>query len=201
MTINKYLKEIFPFEIKKMSFIPIPNDCIKCLSKNPCEQGIDEYTVFFGGNDWENFYKDIENIHKENIEYFFICLFTIVTIDVCFYTYYKEYYFQFRKETKYPKFGWYNKGFGISPFFVNPYKLIQVPESNGLLNRESISKYIDEYIDLFILECNKYFRINDIPIKANEFINKILNDNQFRKKVNDNSSFSLIFNKLKEKVN
>jgi len=201
MKINEYLKEEFPSDIKKMCFIPIPDDCIKCLSNNPCRQGIDEYTVFFGGNEWENMYEDIKNIDKENLEYFFICLFTIITIDVGLYTYYKKYYSQFRKKTRYPKFGWYNKGFGISPFFVNPYKLIQVPESKGLLNKESLNKYIDEYINLFILECNEFFQSNEISIKTNEFINKILNDNQFCRKASDDSAFSLIYNRLKEKVN
>ena len=82
MKINEYLKEKFPYEIKKLSYMSIPNDCIKCLSKGSCRQGIDEYTVFFGGKEWENFHKDINNIDKETIEYFIICLFTIVTIDV-----------------------------------------------------------------------------------------------------------------------
>jgi hypothetical protein len=200
MRISEYLKEKFPFELKKMCFIPIPDDCIKCLSNNPCGQGIDEYTIFFGGNEWENFYKDIKNIDKENLEYFFVCLFTIITIDVGLYTYYKEYYNQFREKTRYPKFGWYNKGFGISPFFINPYKLIQVPESNGLLNKESLSKYIDEYINLFILECNEFFKNNETSIKTNEFIKKILNDDQFFKKANEDSAFALIYNKLKEKI-
>ena len=78
--------------------------------------------------------------------------------------------------------------------------MIQVPELNGLLNKENLSKYIDEYINLFISECNDFFADNEIPIKTKVFIDKIINDNQFNNKASANSAFSLIYNKLKEKT-
>jgi hypothetical protein len=207
MTLNEYLKTIFADDLKKMNFLSVPDECLKCLSlttsdNGMCDKGIDAYTLYFGCQEWENMNQDIKYINKENLEYFFICLFTIITIDTGIYTYYKRYYHQFRKKTMYPKFGGYSSGFGISPYYVNPKKILEVPESFGLLNIDNVSRYCDEYINIFINECSNFFINNGIRIKTNDFINNLLNDKEFKIGINENNSvFTVIYSKLKERIN
>jgi hypothetical protein len=208
MTLNEYFKTTFADDLAKMNFLPVPDRCLECSSLKAstyqiCNKGVDKYTVFFGGKEWENINQDIKYITKENLEYFFICLFTIITIDTGIYTYYQKYYHQFREKTLYPKFGGFRIGFGISAYYVNPRKILEIPESYGFINTGNINRYVDEYVNTFIYECNEFFINNEIEIDTNDFMTDLLTDSQFIPHNNkeNNSAFTLIYSKLSEKTN
>jgi hypothetical protein len=153
--------------------------------------------VFFGGNDWANMENDLKNIRKENRGYFCLSLFTIVTFDQCAYTYYKKYYKIFREKTMYPKFGWC----GMGPHHEYPKKLLNLPELKGYISKENIINIMDEYIDLFINECNEFFQITGINIDSNDFLLKLVKDVGFMPNVNDrNTIYSEIYKRLKNRI-
>lgn len=193
MTLKDYFRKQFPDDLKGLEFSE-PNSVLQ--SNHELFQ-IDNNTVYFGGSDWRNIKKDIANVDSNNLEYFFLCLFTITVIDLTMYTYYKDKYDNFRNRTLYPKFGW--SGYG--PHFENPKKILHVPFLKNIVNYSSSSKHIDEYIDLFIEECDSFF-LNYVPdITNKEFMYRLLNDKDFQLKNEDkNTIFENIYLHLKNKI-
>jgi hypothetical protein len=60
---------------------------------------------------------------------------------------------------------------------------------------------IDEYIEIFIDECNKFFLENIGNISAKKFIIKILNDKDLKLTDEDkNTIFEMVIKKLNEKI-
>jgi len=189
MKLKEYLKNKFPNDLAKLKFKK-PNSVIQ---NNPDFFDIDQYTIYFGGMNWENIDQDINNIEKEFYEYFFLCLFTITTIDLTIFSHYRDYYSIFRNKTRYPKFGW--SGFG--PHYENPKKLLDIPFQKGLFRKDKID--IDEYVQLFISETNSFLESNLNQIKTVDFFNSLLTDKDFQVSENENSTLTLlIINKLKE---
>ena len=165
MALVEYRNQQFNADLNGMNFI-IPNEVI--LS-NPSDFNLDEYTVFFGKQDWENLNIDIDHIEEENYKYFFLCLFTITIIDLTVFKYFNEQYNAFREITKYPKFGWC----GFGPHYENPRKILDLPAEEGYLNIDVIN--LDEYYNFFELELeNSVYHHGIEPI---DFINRLLLDN------------------------
>lgn len=192
LKINKYLKNQFLLDLRKMDF-QHPNSTIL---NNPESFRIDNNTIYFGGENWMNINNDIRNIEKSNQDLFFLSLFMITVIDLTMFTYYRTSYDTFRTLTMYPKFGWVGDG----PHYETPKKLLSIPESRGLLNKMDVIKYADDFINLFIEECNKFFN-NVTEIKTQDFIRKIVNDEDFRLTISDqNTTFELIYNKLERRL-
>lgn len=190
MKLNEYLKNQFPNDLEKLKFQK-PNSVIQ---NNPDSFNIDQYTIYFGGMNWENMDNDINHINEEFYEHFFLCLFTITIIDLTMFSHYKNYYDVFRNKMRYPKFGW--SGFG--PHYENPRKLLDIPFQKGLLKIEKID--LDEYIDLFISETNSFLRSNLNQIRTEDFFNSLLTDKDFQVSQGEiNTITPLIINKLKEK--
>ena len=76
MKLKEYLKNQFPNDLARLKFQK-PNSVIQ---NNPDSFDIDQYTIYFGGMNWENIGQDINHIEKEFYEHFFLCLFTIRVI-------------------------------------------------------------------------------------------------------------------------
>lgn len=191
MSLKTYLRNEFLRDLKKLEF-QIPNSVIL---NNPELFRIDRNTIYFGGPEWRNITNDVQYIM--NKDYFFLCLFTITVIDLTMYTYYQEYYIDFRKLTMYPKFGW--SGFG--PHYENPKKLLLIPERKNFLDRDNVAQHIDDYVNLFWDECESFFSTKIPEISTHDFINKILNDEDFQINCKDsNSVFEMVYIKLREKI-
>jgi hypothetical protein len=184
MNYKEYLSECFRNDLQKLNY--------------GIRQKIFGNMVFFGGDNWSNMDNDLRNIDKENRDYFCLSLFTIITFDQCAYTYYKEYYEIFREKTMYPKFGWSS---GMGYLNEQPKKLLNLPEKNGYISGEKILNIIDEYINLFIDECNEFFKIIKVNIDSNDFLIKLINDYGFMPKIDDaNTIYSEIYKRLKNKI-
>lgn len=172
MKLNEYLQTQFPKDLNTLKYEK-PNPAIK---SSPDLFRIDNNTIYFGGPEWKNIGRDISNIDTNNLEYFFICLFTITIIDLTIFTYYNDRYEVFRSKTMYPKFGWSSFG----PHYENPKKLLLIPHSHKIVNFNRDPDFIKEYVDLFINECNTFFTSVISGISTKDFIGKILNDNDMQ---------------------
>jgi hypothetical protein len=194
LKIKEYLKNQFLLDLRTMDFHQ-PNSTIL---NNPNSFRIDNNTIYFGGENWKNINNDIRNIEEKNQEFFFLSLFMITVIDLAMFTYHRTFYDTFRRLTIYPKFGWV----GFGPHYETPKKLLNIPESRGLIEKKDVFKYIDVYIDLFFDECNTFFNNNIPEITTQDFIRNIVNDQDFRFAISDeNTIFELIYNKLKRRLN
>jgi hypothetical protein len=189
MKLKEYLKNQFPADLARLKFQK-PNFVIQ---NKPDSFNTDQYTIYFGGMNWENIDQDIKHIDKEFYEHFFLCLFTITIIDLTIFSHFRDYYSIFRNKTRYPKFGW--SGFG--PHYENPKKLLDIPFQKSLLRIDKID--IEEYVQLFISETNSFLESNLNQIKTVNFFNSLLTDKDFQIDENENNTFTpLIINKLKE---
>jgi hypothetical protein len=186
----EYLKNDFQNDLHKMNLKQI--ECIKTCGPKNCKYHFDYDTLYFGPNDWEY---NIKNIDENNYKYLFTCLFVITIIDMGIYKYCKNYYNEFRKKTMYPKFG--NTGFGFS--FISPKEILSIPEKNNLIKIEDASQIMNEIVEIFIFECNKYFENNIFSISTKMFIVNIINDKDMQP---DGTSliFELFIKILKEKI-
>lgn len=193
MKLNKYFKEQFPIDLKKLKF-ERPNSTI--LS-NPALFKIDNNTIYFGGPNWGNIINDTKDIAKENLEYFCISLFTITVIDLGMFTNINEYYDVFRKNTNYPKFGW----IGFGPHYENPKKLLLIPEEKGLVDFSYLKDNFKEYFELLKLECDDFFTNHFENSNTTIFLNTIFNDKDFGVNKNEkNSIFSLIHIEFEKEI-
>ena len=190
MKLKEYLKNQFSADLARLKFQK-PNFVIQ---NNPDSFNTDQYTIYFGGMNWENIDQDIKHIDKEFYNHFFLCLFTITIIDLTIFSHFRDYYSIFRNKTRYPKFGW--SGFG--PHYENPKKLLDIPFQKSLLRIDKID--IEEYVQLFISETNSFLESNLNQIKTVNFFNSLLTDKDFQIGENENNTLTLlIINKLKEK--
>ena len=168
--VKNYLRNNFQKDLKTLKFSKL--ECIDTCEF--CKYGFDHNTFYFGNDDWKNIENDIKYIDKSNYIHFFMCLFNIIFLDMGIFICYNEYYSIFRKKTMYPKFG--NTGFGFS--LRTPIKILEIPEKKEIININDITKFINEYVDIFINDCNDFFTLNKINISVNEFIKMIFTDNE-----------------------
>lgn len=180
MPLKQYLENRF---LRDLSTLPFnrPNDIMLTHARN---FRIDQQTIYFGGPDWENIENDIQHVEEADREYFFICLFTIVLIDLAMFTYFQQHYGTFRSRTGYPKFGW--SGFG--PHYENPTKLLLLPEQKGFTNYSYLRQNVNSYVQLFRSKCDSYFRAYNPEITTNTFIDAILKDRDIIHGANDMDS-------------
>ena len=174
MNLKDYLNQQFVYDLKELNYKQ-PNSVIK---NNLESFNIDKYTIFFGGPNWKDINNDIKLIDKNNYENFFLSLFTIITIDLTFFTYFKDDYDYFRNTTRYPKFGW--TGFGVH--YENPIKILDVPQKLNLIDESKIN--YNEYSNLFYESLENYLKSFNNKINIQEFIEKLINDKDFRIKNN-----------------
>jgi hypothetical protein len=181
--LEKYYKEKFPQELEKLTYHH-PNSVI---SKDPESFKIDQETKFFGGMNWENFDDDLGRI-KENKSEFVFFLFTITMIDVIMFSHFQDQYQDYRKQTKYPKFGWV----GFGPHYENPKMILLKSEQKNIIQARVIKENLKAYLLLIGI------LIEETGIDAEEFIRAILKDPDLKALPSESlGSYSLIYNELK----
>lgn len=191
MNLNQYLHNQFPTDLTKLKFEK-PSSSIQT---NLDSFKIDQYTIYFGGADWENIELDIQKIDNENFEHFFLCIFTITIIDLTIFTHFSDCYNVFRDHTRYPKFGW--SGYGTH--YENPKKLLDISVKKGFLNLDRIN--LEEYIDLFYDETSLFLKSKLHQVTPEDFFRALLSDKDFQIEDNEeNSLYSRIILALREKV-
>ena len=188
--LETYFNTEFSSDVKKLRFQK-PNNVI--LS-NPACFGVDEQTVFFGEKDWKYIEHDLSSISPGKKEYFVICLFTIVLIDLTMFTYFKDQYSVYRKKTNYPKFGW--TGFG--PHFENPKTIILLPEQLNMVDFLFLKNNVIGYCKWFSAKCEELFGKSDLSINTLDFIQRTIDDEDFKPTIYDKESvFGLIYTEFK----
>lgn len=118
----------------------------------------DPAVVFFGGPDWENVAVDFANVPERDLFRFVLCLFMVVLTDQALYTYFRDSYDTWRRNTNFPKFGW--SGFG--PHNENPFKILWAPEREQAVNTEQVLALVPEFASFFVNETEAYF-IQHLP--------------------------------------
>lgn len=186
MNFIEYQNNLFLNDLRK---IPYRNDILR-HEREPSQ--------VFGDIRWgkEQIKIDLQNIDSANMEYFILCLFTIVTIDQNMHANFKRYYPIFRSSTMYPKFA------------AKDWKDVQAPK--WILYRAYTEKYTDfawtkanigNYVDDLILQASNYFHKLHIPISSKIFFNKMVNDEGFSINEDEKGTvFELIRNTLVEKL-
>lgn len=178
---EQYLNNQFPTDLRRLQFSS-PNQVVQ---ENLELFQVDQHTIFFGGQDWSNLEQDIAHIDQDKLDWFFLCLFTITTIDLILFSYFQAYYPVFRNATRYPKFGW--SGFGLH--FENPKKLLTVPEAQGRLNRVLLDQQLDEYLPLLVNRCDAFFTATPGAPTTLQFLTAILEDTDFIPTEEDQGTF------------
>ncbi len=167
------------------------------ILNHPEDFKIDRNTIFFGGRDWINFEEDIRRIPQHHIQHFILCLFTIVVIDQNMFTNFRNSYAIFRAKTNYPKFGW--TGFGTH--MEKPKKILSVAEKKGLLDKIWVQEHEQEYIKLFVKECQWFFSTILPEIRTLDFLDALVNDTDFRIMDDEQGMvFEIIYNNLILKI-
>ena len=160
------------------------------------EWRIDTNTMYFGGHGWHNFENDIAGI-RNNHGYFFISLFTIVFIDLTFFTYYRQQYPAFRGLNMYPKFGW--TGFGVH--YENPKFILLVPEDRGFFQSLNQEELIDEFLVLLLSKCNEFFVGHFPQINTRDFLRNTIEDRDFNNpEIDIDTFFSKVIGRIRHYV-
>ena len=190
---EQYLNNRFPTDLRTLQFTS-PSQVIQ---ENLELFQVDQHTIFFGDQDWSNFEQDIAHIEQDNLDWFFLCLFTITTIDVILFSYFQAYYPVFRGATRYPKFGWTCS----NVHFENPKKLLNVPEAQGRLNRALLDQQLNEYLPLLVNRCDAFFTATTGAPTTLEFLTAILEDTDFIPSEEDQGTFySALYNRIQAYV-
>jgi hypothetical protein len=190
--IQNYLDTQFLIDLRTIPFNR-PNMVIQSQAE---EWRIDTNTIYFGGHRWHNFENDIAGI-RNNHSFFFISLFTIVFIDLTFFTYYRQQYPTFRGLTMYPKFGW--TGFGLH--YENPKFILIVPEENGFFRGLNQDELIEDFLRNLVKKCDDFF-INNFPeIHTRDFLRNTIEDRDFNNtEINVDTFFSKVIGRIRQYV-
>jgi len=164
MKLATYFKQDFPKHLSQLQFRPV-NQVLKDLFHDPL-------LVLFGGRDWSHVQQDLAPIPRHQRAHFVYALLTIVLTDQCIQTYFKTAYPAWREATAYPKFGW--SGFGLHN--ENPYKLIAVAESSGLVDRTALHALMPEFVEFLQDVVTAHFTREMPTVDVRQFFRHLLND-------------------------
>ena len=159
---NQFLKDLSKLSLKK------PNSVILGYSK---KIGVDNTTIFFGGQEWEHCVLDMQVSEYKN--YFALSIFAMVCNDLNMHANFNLHYPKFRKFTNYPKFGWS----GFAPHFESPEWLIKKPVSLGIVNFEN--ETLKQFAALWKATIIDFFTLHIPEILPTQFIEKLCNDDVF----------------------
>lgn len=179
MPFQDYYLNQFPHDIETLEYQELP----EYYFRDPHLYGVDEYTRFFGGINWQNIERDIRNIDRNNLDYFILCLFMIVVTDSLMHTYYHDQYLEFRELTKYPKFGWP----GMRPNHENPKKILSVPYERQVTRFNGID--VNEFVNFYTETWNNFFREYFPEISIINFIRAFLNDRDLAMSIEERNTF------------
>lgn len=164
MKLSTYFKQDFPKHLSQLQFRPV-NQVLKDLFHDPM-------LVLFGGRDWAHIQQDLAPIPRQQRAHFIYALLAIVLTDQCIQTYFKTAYPAWREATAYPKFGW--SGFGLHN--ENPYKLIAVAESCGLVDRAALHALLPEFVEFLQDVATAHFTREMPVVDVRQFFRHLLSD-------------------------
>lgn len=158
MSLREYYLEVFRADVKRIRFRP------GSKVTNP-----DDF--FFDREEW----KRAVGLMKDNNTKacFIFSMFITIASDQTMYTYYQNCYDDFRRLTRYPKFGWC----GLGPHNENPLKLIQYAIEDNAVDPNSIGSMSEEAAKLFVDEIFDFFVNHICEVSPKDFIDNFLNDN------------------------
>lgn len=164
MKLASYFKQDFPKHLSQLQFRPV-NQVLKDLFHDP-------FLVLFGGRDWAHVQQDLAPIPRNQRAHFVYALLAIVLTDQCIQTYFKSAYPAWREATAYPKFGW--SGFGLHN--ENPYKLVSVAESSGLVDRTALQALLPEFVEFLQDVVHAHFARELPAVDVPQFFQHLLAD-------------------------
>jgi len=157
MDIRSYYLKNFRTDVEKIRFqlgseVTNPND------------------FFFDKDEWKRVVCLIEDNDKKAC--FIFSMFITVASDQTMYAYYQNFYDDFRRLTRYPKFGWC----GLGPHNENPLKLLQYAIADNAVDSNSIDSMSKEAAKLFVDEIFDFFGNHICEVSSKEFIDNFLDD-------------------------
>lgn len=164
MKLASYFKQEFPKHLSQLHFRPV-KQVLKDLFHDP-------HLVLFGGRDWVDIEQDLAPIPQAQRAHCVYALLAIVLTDRCMQTHFKAAYPAWRQATAYPKFGW--SGFGLH--HENPYKLISVAESSGLVEPLALHALLPEFVEFFLELVSTHFARELPTVNVRQLLCHILND-------------------------
>jgi hypothetical protein len=183
MTLLEYFNKQFRLDLNELDYRKKKSD----LPNNSWKFNIDDETtlldsIFLSNHDFDIFLNATKNIDKENLDKFYICLFTINIIDIGIYTHYNEIYDDLKRNTMFSKINWHKNSNKINQLII---------ENNEIIRFYVLVKNnLKDFIELITSECNKIGNINESVL-----LNKILNGKDFHNNYTCNI-YKLLENKL-----
>lgn len=162
---HEYFYARFRTQLARLAFRR-PNDVVReNIMRDPA-------VVFFGGRDWESVAADLATVPEHDRSRFVLCLFMVVLTDQALYTYFRDSYDTWRRETNYPKFGW--SGFG--PHNENPFKILWAPEREQAVNTNEMLALVPEFTRFFVNETRVYFQQHLPEVEIHGYFGAIRGD-------------------------
>lgn len=129
----------------------------------------------FGGQNWENYEKNIRPIAAEYKKLFIKSLFLSQLVQACVHCYYPDFYNKYYCNM--PFFG--NYGFG--PHHVKIRQIINIPAEHGIIfDEKEFTEMAQDFFDQCLVDCERF------GINYTEFLSKIYNDRELRNARKDN---------------
>lgn len=183
MTLLEYFNKQFHLDLNKLDYSKNNSN----LPNSSWEFNIDNETtlldsIFLSNHDFDIFLNATKNIDKENLDKFYICLFTINIIDIGIYTYYNEIYDDLKRNTMFSKINWHKNSNKINKLII---------ENNEIIRFYVLVKNnLNDFFELLTSESNKIKNINESVL-----LNKIINGKDFHNNYTSNI-YKLLENKL-----
>lgn len=164
MKLASYFHQPFPTHLSQLQLRPA-SQVLRDLFHDPM-------LVIFGGRDWAHVQQDLAPIPRAQRAHCVYALLAIVLTDQCLQRYFRSAYPVWREATAYPKFGW--TGFGLHA--ENPYKLVSVAESSGLVDRTALQDLLPEFVEFFRDLVSAHFSRELPTVDVQAFFQHILAD-------------------------
>jgi len=128
---------------------------------------------YFGGEKWQNYLSDLQNISTVNKSKFILSLFITISVDQAFYSFLtEEQYTRVERLLRYPKFGWCGMGHHNEP----PKYIIIRPLEFGEVKGRDILYYKDEALKLFVDEVKEFQQNYFRELNIKDFFQRFVND-------------------------
>ena len=164
MKLASYFQQPFPMHLSQLQLRPA-NQVLRDLFHDPL-------LVIFGGRDWAHVQQDLAPIPRAQRAHCVYALLAIVLTDQCLQRYFRSAYPVWREATAYPKFGW--TGFGLHA--ENPYKLLSVAESSGMVDPEALLALLPEFVEFFRELVSAHFSRELPTVDVQQFFQRLLDD-------------------------
>jgi len=179
MEIRNYYLKTFRTDVEKIRFrlgskVTNPND------------------FFFDREEWKRAVRLMEDNNKKAC--FIFSMFITVASDQTMHAYYQNFYDDFRRLTRYPKFGWC----GLGPHNENPLELIQYAIEDNAVDSNSIDSMSKEAAKLFVDEIFDFLGNHICEVSPKKFINNFLNDKDVANRSSQSNVVKIFIDDIRE---